>query len=179
MVNTKMSRFSTNVNGYIGKSQKFTSVEAEEYSGVSGGEPALLSNSKLPVDVTSLVAATTAVTFTTAQSGTTFLVPAITAVCTITLPDASADTIGVHYDFIWTDTQVADLIIDSRAGNTISIIVSFAGGTEIDTAAQTAVFDQSVGSQLEGCNAQLLGITATSWALKAQSSEPTLSVIGV
>lgn len=39
-----MSRFTTNANGYIGKSEKFTSIEVEEIASVSGGTLDLLIN---------------------------------------------------------------------------------------------------------------------------------------
>ncbi len=80
----------------------------------------------------------TARTLTTAQSGTTFIVPAMGAACAITLP-SNASGLGVTYTFRMNGTAGNALTFTAATATTIKGVYGLSGGIVIKTAATTCV----------------------------------------
>lgn len=165
-----MSRYQTNRNGYIGHSEVFTSIEAEEIGGVSGSEPLLVSSAKSTVETLAATA-----TLTTAQSGSTFLIGSSAAVSVFTLPTTSTDTVGVFYRFVFNAVPTVDITIAASAAH---LNGSRLDGTAVPAvvviaAATTILFDVSSTAAVVGDSLYVVGLDATHWYVKLVSASTT------
>ena len=168
-----MSRYKTNTNGYIGHSEVFTSIEAEEITGVSGSEPVLVC-AKSCIETLAATA-----TLTTAQSGATFLIGSSAATSTFTLPTSSSNTAGVIYRFVFNVAPTVDIIISASGPhlNGIRIDGSVTEVTQI-TNITTITFD-TTGSNpaVVGDAVEVLGLDATHWYATIISGSATTADI--
>lgn len=153
-----MSRFVTNTNGYIGKSEKFTSIETEEISGPSGSQLPLLIGANKSV----IRAISDSVTLTLAESGSTYVIADNSTAAVWTLPAASADTIGVSYKFYMNVTNMtANVTIVSATGTFTGVIVDSAGANN-ETGATITIANATT---VIGDHFEVVGLTASLWAL--------------